>query len=83
MDGRTPLRGRHAQCAVLDELLDAARTGEGRDLGSTATIGRGRAIVSFHGLRYGGVPAFLSWLFLHMAFLTGFRNRFGALIGWS
>jgi NADH dehydrogenase len=54
-----------------------------RDLGSTATIGRGRAIVSFHGLRYGGVPAFLSWLFVHLAFLTGFRNRFGALIAWS
>jgi NADH dehydrogenase len=54
-----------------------------RDLGSTAAIGRGRAIVSFHGLRYGGVPAFLSWLLVHMVFLTGFRNRFGALIAWS
>ena len=48
-----------------------------------ATIGRGRAIVSFHGLRYGGFLGFLSWLFVHLAFLTGFRNRVGALIAWS
>ncbi|HEX7248247.1 MAG TPA: NAD(P)/FAD-dependent oxidoreductase, partial [Actinomycetota bacterium] len=54
-----------------------------RDLGSMAAIGRGRAIVSFHGLRYGGLPGFLSWLFVHLAFLTGFRNRFAALIAWS
>ena len=54
-----------------------------RDLGSMAAIGRGRAIVSFHGLRYGGLLGFLSWLVVHLAFLTGFRNRFGALIAWS
>ena len=48
-----------------------------------ATIGRGRAIVSFHGLRYGGFLGFLSWLFVHLAFLTGFRNRVGALAAWS
>ena len=54
-----------------------------RDLGSMAAIGRGRAIVSFHGLRYGGLLGFLSWLFVHLLFLTGFRNRLGALISWS
>src|SRR5918994_5198133 len=54
-----------------------------RDPGSMAAIGRGRAIVSFHGLRYGGLLGFLSWLFVHLLFLTGFRNRVGALISWS
>ena len=54
-----------------------------RDLGSMATLGRGRAIVSFHGLHYGGFLGFLTWLFVHMAFLTGWRNRFGALVSWS
>ena len=54
-----------------------------RDRGSMAIIGRGRAVVSFHGLRYGGLLGFLSWLFVHLAFLTGFRNRVGALITWS
>ncbi|HEU0245967.1 MAG TPA: NAD(P)/FAD-dependent oxidoreductase [Gaiellaceae bacterium] len=54
-----------------------------RDPGSMAVIGRGRAIVSFHGLRYSGFLGFLSWLFVHLLFLTGFRNRYGALIAWS
>jgi NADH dehydrogenase len=54
-----------------------------RDPGSTAAIGRGQAIVSFHGLRYGGFLGFLSWLLVHLAFLTGFRNRLGALTSWS
>jgi NADH:ubiquinone reductase (H+-translocating) len=54
-----------------------------RDRGSMAAIGRGHAIVSFHGLRYGGLLGFLSWLLVHVALLSGFRNRFGALIAWS
>ena len=54
-----------------------------RDLGSMAIIGRGRAIVSFHGLRFGGLLGFIAWLFVHLAFLTGFRNRVGALASWS
>jgi NADH dehydrogenase len=54
-----------------------------RDVGSTAVIGRGRAVVSFHGLRYGGIPGFLTWLFVHLAFLTGFRNRAAALAAWT
>ena len=54
-----------------------------RDPGSMAAIGRGRAIVSFRGVRYGGFLGFLSWLFVHLLFLTGFRNRFGALIAWN
>jgi NADH dehydrogenase len=54
-----------------------------RDLGSMATLGRGHAIVSFHGLRFGGFFGSLSWLFVHLALLTGFRSRAGALIAWS
>jgi hypothetical protein len=54
-----------------------------RDPGTMAIIGRGRAIVSFHGLRFGGPLGFLAWLFVHLAFLMGFRNRVGALISWS
>ena len=54
-----------------------------RDFGSMAALGRGRAIVSIHGLRYGGVPGFLSWLFVHLALLTGYRNRLAALAAWT
>jgi NADH dehydrogenase len=54
-----------------------------RNLGDMAALGRGHAIVSFHGLRYGGLLGSLSWLFVHLALLTGSRNRLGALASWT
>ena len=53
-----------------------------RDLGSVATVGRFRAVVSVHGLRFGGVLGWLTWAFIHITFLTGFANRFSALLHW-
>jgi len=52
------------------------------DLGSAAYISRGRAVVSAGRLRLGGFVGWISWLFIHIAFLTGFRNRFGAILTW-
>jgi NADH:ubiquinone reductase (H+-translocating) len=52
------------------------------DLGSAAYISRGRAVVSAGPLRVGGFPGWVFWLFIHIAFLTGFRNRFGAILTW-
>jgi NADH dehydrogenase len=54
-----------------------------RDLGSMAAISRRRAIVSFRGIRVSGFPGWVMWLFVHVAFLTGFKNRFKTLISWS
>ncbi len=53
-----------------------------RDLGSAAYISRGRAVVSAGPLQLGGFPGWCIWLFIHIAFLTGFRNRVGALLTW-
>ena len=53
-----------------------------RDLGSAAYISRGRAVVSAGPLQVGGFPGWVMWLFIHITFLTGFRNRVGALITW-
>jgi NADH:ubiquinone reductase (H+-translocating) len=53
------------------------------DLGSMATIGRFRAVVAFKGLRLSGFAGWLMWLCVHLVFLTGFRNRLGALLRWS
>jgi NADH dehydrogenase len=53
-----------------------------RDLGSVATIGRFRAVCSFHGLRLSGAPAWLVWLFVHLAFLNGFGSRFSTMRRW-
>jgi NADH:quinone reductase (non-electrogenic) len=53
-----------------------------RDLGSMATISRFRAVVSFKGIRVAGFVGWLMWMFVHIAFLTGFRNRFATVLGW-
>jgi NADH dehydrogenase len=53
------------------------------DLGSMATIGRFRAVVEFKGIRLSGFAGWVMWLAVHLVFLTGFRNRLGALLRWS
>ena len=53
-----------------------------RDLGSAAYISRGRAVVTAGPLRTGGFIAWWIWLFIHIAFLTGYRNRVGAVLTW-
>ncbi len=53
-----------------------------RDLGSAAYISRGRAVVSAGPLQVGGFLGWWIWLFIHIAFLTGYRNRLGALLTW-
>ncbi|MFN8160437.1 MAG: NAD(P)/FAD-dependent oxidoreductase [Solirubrobacterales bacterium] len=75
--------GIHA-ARTISGRLRGRETGEFRyrDLGSMAMISRFRAIVSFKGLRVSGFPGWLMWLFVHLAFLTGFRNRLMAVIGW-
>jgi NADH dehydrogenase len=52
------------------------------DLGSAAYISRGRAVVSAGPLNLGGFAGWCVWLVIHIAFLTGFRNRLGALLTW-
>jgi NADH:ubiquinone reductase (H+-translocating) len=53
-----------------------------RDLGSAAYISRGRAVVSTGKLHIGGFPGWCAWLFIHILFVTGYRNRVGVLLGW-
>jgi NADH:ubiquinone reductase (H+-translocating) len=53
-----------------------------RDLGSAAYISRGRAVVSTRRLHLSGFIGWVFWLFIHIAFLTGFRNRIGAVLTW-
>jgi NADH dehydrogenase len=54
------------------------------DKGSLATIGRSRAVADFPGkIHISGYFAWLSWLFVHLFFLIGFRNRFFVMIEWA
>jgi NADH dehydrogenase len=52
------------------------------DLGSAAYISRGRAVVSAFNMHFGGFPGWVVWLFIHIGFLTGGRNRIGTLMSW-
>jgi NADH:quinone reductase (non-electrogenic) len=51
--------------------------------GSLATIGRAAAIAQFGKIHISGFIAWLSWLFVHIFFLIGFRNRILVLIQWA
>ncbi len=61
---------------------DTSRPFRYRDLGSAAYISRGRAVVSAGPVKMSGLPGWVAWLFIHIAFLTGFRNRVGAILTW-
>lgn len=52
------------------------------DKGTMATIGRSKAISDVFGLKTTGLVAWLFWLFLHVFFLIGFRNRLVVLASW-
>ncbi|MFL5619090.1 MAG: NAD(P)/FAD-dependent oxidoreductase [Gemmatimonadaceae bacterium] len=54
-----------------------------RNKGDLATIGRYRAIADFGRLRVTGSLAWWFWLFLHIMYLAGFRNRISVLVEWA
>lgn len=54
-----------------------------QDLGSLATIGRKAAIAMVGKLKFSGYPAWLFWLFVHVYFLIGFRNRLMVMMDWA
>jgi NADH dehydrogenase len=71
------------------ELIRADLAGRPRkpfrywDKGQAAVIGRGRGVCDIGFLRFGGFPAWLVWLFVHIFFLIGFRNRLLVLMQWA
>jgi len=52
------------------------------DKGTMATIGRKKAIAEAAGMKFKGFIAWLMWLFLHVFFLIGFRNRLAVMFSW-
>ncbi len=77
-------QGRHAARNILAVI-------EGRkpqrfwywDRGSMATIGRNKAVADLNIVHFSGLPAWLAWLFVHIIFLVGFRNRVAVLFQWA
>lgn len=54
-----------------------------RSKGVLATVGRSYGVVRMGGLRLTGLPAWLMWLFVHIFFLIGHRNRFIVMFQWA
>jgi NADH:ubiquinone reductase (H+-translocating) len=53
------------------------------DKGSMATIGRYKAVANVAGMKFGGHLAWLAWVFVHLIFLIGFRNRVFVFWQWA
>ena len=77
-------QGRHAARNILGMI-------EGRppqkfwywDKGSMATIGRNKAVADLNIVHFSGLPAWVVWLFVHVLFLVGYRNRMAVLFQWG
>ena len=80
--------GRHVARIVRDELRLGAKPAvrpafRYRDKGTMATIGRSAAVAMIGKIKLSGFPAWLAWLFIHLIFLIGFRNRLAVLFQWT
>jgi len=79
---------RHAARIIGDELdLGAGRVPRPPfkywDKGTMATIGRSAAVAWVGKFRFSGLIAWLAWLFVHLIFLIGFRNKIAVLLQWA
>jgi NADH dehydrogenase len=54
-----------------------------KNLGSMATIGRNAAVAEIGPFKLSGFPAWITWVFIHIAWLIGFRNRLLVLTQWA
>jgi NADH:quinone reductase (non-electrogenic) len=77
-------QGRHAARNIL-HMVEHAKPQRFYywDKGSMATIGRNRAVADLNIVHFSGFPAWLTWLFIHVLYLVGFRNRILVLIQWA
>src|SRR5438067_3021207 len=73
-------QGRHAARNIL-AMIDGRKPQRFWyfDKGSMATIGRNKAVADLKLVHLSGIPAWLAWLFVHIIFLVGFRNRLAVL----
>ncbi len=87
--------GKHAARVISEDLGKRRGGGAGKvggygvrpqfryfDKGSMATIGRSAAVAESMGMRVRGFAAWLMWLFVHLLFLVGFRNKLAVLLQW-
>ena len=80
--------GRHIAKIIEDEIRPGAKPAARPafkywDKGTMATIGRSAAVAWVGRFKFSGWFAWLAWLFIHLIFLIGFRNRLAVLFQWA
>ncbi len=87
LPGLSPVAMQMARCVA--ENIQRAISGlpgkplRYRDKGMMATIGRSRAVAKSGPMEMSGFTAWLAWIFVHLWFLVGFRNRFVVFFNWA
>ncbi len=77
-------QGRYAAKLVRARLKDRAiGPFRYRDKGNLATIGRAAAVADIKGLKLSGLPAWITWVTVHLWYLVGFANRLFVFIRWA
>jgi NADH dehydrogenase len=80
--------GKYVGKSIANQVRQGASASEPKpfeywDKGTLATIGRGKAVADIGRFKFGGLLAWLLWVFIHIFFLVGFRNRVMVLIEWA
>ncbi|MET0402814.1 MAG: NAD(P)/FAD-dependent oxidoreductase [Cystobacter sp.] len=77
--------GRHVASSILARLKgEPIKPFHYVDKGSFAVIGRGYAVgLVFNKWKMSGLPAWMMWAGIHIAFLVGFRNRMAVMLNWA
>jgi len=77
-------QGRHLKTQIANLLANKVLSPfKYRDKGSMATIGRHKAVVEVGPLKLAGIPAWYAWLWLHLFYLLGGRNKIGTMADWT
>lgn len=77
-------QGRHIAANIVRRIADQpTQPFRYVDKGSLATIGRSAGVAEFGRFKFSGTAAWVAWLFVHIFFLIGFRNRFVVLFEWA
>jgi len=76
--------GRHAARMILSSIRGKPRTAfRYIDKGQMATIGKYRAVLESGKWKMSGRLAWLAWLFVHVFYLIGFKNRVAVMAQWA
>ena len=80
--------GKHVAKIIQDEINASTKPVPRHafkywDKGTMATIGRSAAVAWIGRFKFSGLLAWLAWLFIHLIFLVGFRNRIAVLFQWA